>query len=115
MVMGNGVLITLAPVVIRLWHFHRSFKRNAAMQQRTGVSRELDMQGMQLTSFSSDEYLALWQLLIIVPIYYAFFISTGWLVLATYAGANPDACDIIDRNDNNPAWYFSHQFAYWSS
>jgi hypothetical protein len=37
MVLGNGVLITIAPVVTRLFHFHRFFKQKN-ITQKTGIS-----------------------------------------------------------------------------
>jgi hypothetical protein len=36
MVLGNGVLITIAPVVTRLFHFHRFFKQKN-ITQKTGI------------------------------------------------------------------------------
>jgi hypothetical protein len=32
------VLITTAPVITRLYHFHRFFKKNNITQNRTGIS-----------------------------------------------------------------------------
>ncbi len=56
----------------------------------------------------SDEYYALWQLLIIVPTYYCLFVGLGWIVMGVYAASVPDALDLIDKNNNHPAWYSHH-------
>ncbi|ELR24825.1 cation transport domain containing protein [Acanthamoeba castellanii str. Neff] len=83
MLLGNGVLITLAPVVTRLYYWHKFSNQHSR----------------------SDEYFALWQLLIIVPSYYCFFVGLGWIVLGVYAASAPDALDLMDKNSNNPAWW----------
>lgn len=86
MVLGNGVLITIAPVVTRLFHFHRFFKQKNITQK-------------------TDEYYALWQLVIIVPTYYCVFVGLGWIVMGSYMAGASDANGVIDKNDNNAAWW----------
>jgi hypothetical protein len=56
-----------------------------------------------------DEYYALWQLVIIVPTYYCVFVGFGWIVMGAYMAGASDANSIIDKNDNNAAWYLAQR------
>lgn len=85
--LGNGVLLTTAPVIIRIYYYRKYFKKNQIANPRT------------------DEYSALWQLVVIIPLYYCVLVGSGWIIMSAHMAGDPAARDIIDRNDNNAAWW----------
>ncbi len=109
--LGNGPLITLAPVVTRIYYF-RKFMKTTQCETGTPFASFHANRGAMTDSrpllICTDEYRALLQLVWIVPAYYCVLVGTAWIVMGAFMAADPAASDIIERNDNNPAWYGSH-------